>query len=391
MSLNGYDISAYQGALDINAVPADFVIIKSTGGDGYVNPNWRAQLAAAKAAGRLAGIYHFARDGFTAATAHSEAQWFIRNCADVLDGTVVVYLDWEGDNVGNVAYAKAWLDEVTAGTGVKPLIYASYATVTAYDWSSVANANYGLWESAYVLGYQKIQGYNPPSGRAPIPYWNTVAEWQYTSAGHLPGWPNDLDLDIFYGDATTWAAYAAMNGTITPQAATVTPMEEDIVATIDDLKNVLRDEDILANLAAHVWSGNGSWISNRRLGHNEYAETILGSLEDRILTELLPAALKDPAVLDAIASAVLNKEIPWHGFDGNVPTTGRTTTNLGTTISYSDANFVGLQNLVKAIQGTDPQVIAKAIVSLLPSPSSVDGKAVALELIKILNAGSSAA
>ena len=69
MPLNGYDISAYQGAIDISAVPADFVIIKATGGDGYVNPNWRNQLAAARNAGKLVGVYHFARDGFTNATA----------------------------------------------------------------------------------------------------------------------------------------------------------------------------------------------------------------------------------------------------------------------------------------------------------------------------------
>jgi lysozyme len=233
VTLNGYDISAYQGQLNPTAVPADFVIVKITGGDGYVNPNWQTQLNAARAAGKLVGVYHFARDGFTGSTAQSEANWFIQHAAPILDGTVVAYLDWEGDNVGDVGFAKAWLDIVTSQTGVKPLIYLSYATITAYDWSSVANAGYGLWESAYVLGYQKIYGYAPPAGRSPIPYWGTIAEWQYTSSGQLPEWPNDLDLDIFYGDANTWAAYAAKNGTITPQAAAVTPLDPNTQFLID--------------------------------------------------------------------------------------------------------------------------------------------------------------
>ena len=224
MTLNGYDLSAYQGALDPSQVPADFGTVKVTGGDGYVNPNARRQIAALRAAGKLVGIYHFARDGYTNATAHSEAQWFLANAGDLVDGHTMVVLDWEGDNATDVAYAKAWLDEVAAATGVKPLLYASYATINAADWSPVANADYGLWESAYVLGYQQINGYNPPAGLAPIPYWNTLAEWQYTSTGRLPGWPDNLDLDLFYGDASTWAAYAAKNGAVTPQGGGVTPI-----------------------------------------------------------------------------------------------------------------------------------------------------------------------
>lgn len=228
MTLNGYDISAFQGALNPAAVPGDFVIVKATGGDGYVNPNFRAQVQAARNAGKLVGIYHFARDGYTGATAQSEAAWFIRNAGDLLDGSVLAVLDWEADNQTDVAYAKAWLDIVTTQTGVKPVIYMSFATIKAADWSSVANADYGLWEAAYVLGYQQINGYNPPSGLAAIPYWSTRCMWQYTSVGRLPGWGDNLDLDIFYGDASTWAAYAAKNGTIQPASGgTATPIPED--------------------------------------------------------------------------------------------------------------------------------------------------------------------
>jgi lysozyme len=246
MPLNGYDISAYQAQLDPASVPGDFVIIKATGGDGYVNPSWRQQLAAAKAARKLVGIYHFARDGYTAATAHSEAQWFIRNAGDVLDGTVMVVLDWEGDNETDVGYAKAWLDEVTAATGVKPVIYMSFKTIQAANWAAVADADYGLWEAAYVLGYQRIDGYTIPGGRSAIPYWPSICMWQYTSSGFLPGWGSALDLDVFYGDATTWAAYCAKNG-VTLAATGTEPLtpEEDIMASIDDLKAAITSPEVL--------------------------------------------------------------------------------------------------------------------------------------------------
>jgi lysozyme len=238
MTLNGYDISAYQGSLNPAAVPGDFVIVKATGGDGYVNPNFRAQVQAARNAGKLVGIYHFARDGYTAATAQSEAAWFIRNAGDLLDGTVLAVLDWEADNETDVAYAKAWLDEVTAATGVKPVIYMSFKTIQAANWAPVANADYGLWEAAYVLGYQQINGYNPPAGLADIPYWSTRCMWQYTSVGRLPGWDDNLDLDIFYGDASTWAAYCAKNGVILAATGTTPTPEEDMPLTPDDAKLV---------------------------------------------------------------------------------------------------------------------------------------------------------
>jgi lysozyme len=231
VTLNGYDISAYQGSLNPAAVPGDFVIVKATGGDGYVNPNFRAQIQAARNAGKLVGIYHFARDGYTAATAQSEAVWFIRNAGDLLDGTVLAVLDWEADNQTDVGYAKAWLDTVTAQTGVKPVIYMSFATIKAADWSSVANADYGLWEAAYVLGYQQINGYAVPGGRSAIPYWSSICMWQYTSSGYLPGWGSALDLDVFYGDASTWAAYCAKNGVILAATGT-TPIPEDDMATV---------------------------------------------------------------------------------------------------------------------------------------------------------------
>ena len=37
--LNGIDISSWQTGIDLSVVPCDFVVIKATGGIGYVNPD----------------------------------------------------------------------------------------------------------------------------------------------------------------------------------------------------------------------------------------------------------------------------------------------------------------------------------------------------------------
>ena len=60
--LHGIDIASWQAGIDIAATDADFVIIKVTGGDSYVNPYWREWADATLAAGKLLAFYHFAND-----------------------------------------------------------------------------------------------------------------------------------------------------------------------------------------------------------------------------------------------------------------------------------------------------------------------------------------
>ena len=81
-------------------------------------------------------------------------------------------------------------------------------TVNGYDWSSVANGDYGLWNAGYYAG-STAMGYNPD---APIiggtGAWKFAALYQYTASGRLSGYSDDLDLNVFYGDHAAWDAYA---------------------------------------------------------------------------------------------------------------------------------------------------------------------------------------
>lgn len=45
---------------------------------------------------------------------------------------------------------------------------------------------------------------------------------------------------------------------------------------------------------------------------------------------------------------LFNFEVPWHGFDGNVPASGRTTTTLGTDLGWADARAAGLPSATAA-------------------------------------------
>lgn len=205
MSLKGIDVSSWQAGLNTGTINADFVIVKATEGTGYVNPTCDPMYQAAKAAGKKVGVYHFARNSVNSADA--EADFFVKNVQGYIKQAVLV-LDWE-DATHDVAWALRWLQQVEAKTGVKPLIYMSESVVNSHDWSSVANAGYGLWVAKY-RDYAADYNYDMAgAGATPsVKYWPFYAMWQWSSAGRLDGWGGNLDVNEFYGDGAAWDKYA---------------------------------------------------------------------------------------------------------------------------------------------------------------------------------------
>ena len=208
-SMSGIDTASYQ--CGIGRTSGDFRIVKATEGTSYTNPCMNSQIASNT--GEL-GLYHFASNGNWKA----EADHFIAKAKPYL-GTAVLVLDYEPSHP-DPQWAKSWLDYVYRKTGVRPMIYIGLYVENAYDWSSVANANYGLWISQYN-SYNSVWGYQPRSIYGSVRHWNSTAIFQYTSAGRLAGWGGNLDLNVFYGDQSTWRAYAAKDGKVlvTPNTA----------------------------------------------------------------------------------------------------------------------------------------------------------------------------
>lgn len=236
MALNGYDISNWQSGLDVAYVPSDFVICKATEGTNYVDPTCDGFIQKCYSIGKLSGVYHFARTG----SAKDQARFFVDNVRGYI-GKTLLALDWEnaGDYDTSVlsqgpGWAKEWLDEVHALTGVRPLIYMSMSVCREYDWSAVAG-EYGLWVAQYpdynATGYQSdpwTDGY----GSGAFGSW---AMHQYTSSGQLEGWFGSLDLNIFYGDAKAWESYATGGGYTKPATGdvkkkSVTKLAKEVLA-----------------------------------------------------------------------------------------------------------------------------------------------------------------
>lgn len=196
MSLYGTDQSNWQSN---QITEGDFIICKATEGTNYVDPTCDPKYQMNKAAGKLLGVYHFARPEWNSAEA--EAEFFVNNVRGYINEAILV-LDWESPNKWDVAWAKRWLDKVKELTRVKPLIYMSSSVTFEYDWSSVVAGDYGLW----VANYGNNDGTN--HGCPAVGYWGLVAMHQYTSV--------PLDKDEFFGDANAWRAYAGSKGESKP-------------------------------------------------------------------------------------------------------------------------------------------------------------------------------
>lgn len=211
MSLFGTDQSKWQAN---QVTEGSFILVKATEGCGYVDPTCDAKYQLNKQAGKLLGVYHYARPDL-GNTPEAEAQYFVDNIRGYI-GEAIMVLDWESANKWDVNWAKRWLDKVKDLTGIKPMIYMSSSFTFAYDWSSVVAGDYGLW----VANYGNNDGAN--HGCPSVGYWGIVAMHQYTSV--------PLDKDEFFGDENSWRAYAGASGSKPAPAPTPTKKSNEEIA-----------------------------------------------------------------------------------------------------------------------------------------------------------------
>ena len=199
--MNGIDISIYQRYIDLSKVACDFVIVKATEGRSTRDDCFYQHINNALNLNKLVGFYHFAHPENN--SPHDEVVNFLGTIKDYL-GKGIPILDWESNAKYNVAWAKEWLDEFYATTGIVPVIYMSESVTKTYDWSQVA-PKYPLWVAKY-RDYEPDYNYDMSKAGTPpkIGYWSKYIMWQWTSSGRLDGYSSNLDCDQFYGDREDW-------------------------------------------------------------------------------------------------------------------------------------------------------------------------------------------
>lgn len=206
--LKGVDISKYQGDVNFDLLrnAVNFVIIRSSYGNGYTDPKFTRNRDEARRTGMLCGFYHYAYPQYN--TPEAEADWFLGVVGTPQNGEILA-LDFEENYGDPVGWSLRFLDRVSSRlNGYKPLIYINLALNNSYDFTSVVKANYGLWLARW--------DYNI-NGPIPNTDWNVVAMRQYSNNENIAGVAGGVDANVFYGERDTYLAYGYKAPSTDPQ------------------------------------------------------------------------------------------------------------------------------------------------------------------------------
>ena len=205
--VSGVDVAGHQrpggAAIDWRSVGTvggqDFAYVKASEGDGWKNDFYDEDAKAATDAGLKVGAYHYARP---AEDPVAQARYFASVVNDGPATQLPPVLDLEVDEglgpVQLAGWTQAFLSELEARTGKRPMIYTY-----RYFWYERMNdtrafTSYPLWLAAYQN--------RPP---APVGGWDKLSFWQRSDSGRVVGINTPVDMNIFNGNAAQLGQFAA--------------------------------------------------------------------------------------------------------------------------------------------------------------------------------------
>ena len=220
--LLGVDISNWQAGINLGAVNPDFVIVKVTqdaGSYATTNQLYAEQIEQALALGRPTGAYHYVGggNGGTTEDAVAEADRFLAAVrATGHAGDVFYAIDWEAKENsawGNTGYLSVIVARVQTATGKPVLLYASSSS---YPWQVAQDYGCVPWVAQYAS--------DDPTGWDTSPWsdgsWNPEGRMhQYTGWGRVPGYADDLDLNVWHASEAALRALAPSGGAVAARSA----------------------------------------------------------------------------------------------------------------------------------------------------------------------------
>lgn len=183
----GIDVSHYQGNINWDQVARDgnvqFVYIKATEGSDLVDEFYLRNLYGAKRAGIPVGVYHFYRPNAGTIT---QIQNF-RAVAEPWQHDLIPIVDVEKRGKGPLSQfqgrLRAFLKEVEAFYGVKPIIYTGVNFYAAYLEGKFTE--YRFMVARYAEEF--------PGLSEDVP----IVLWQYTCKGQVDGIRGHVDRSVF--------------------------------------------------------------------------------------------------------------------------------------------------------------------------------------------------
>jgi GH25 family lysozyme M1 (1,4-beta-N-acetylmuramidase) len=201
--LNGVDVSNHQGSkIDWPQVAGAgyvFAFAKASEGTTFTDATYALNRSGANAAGLAVGAYHFARpagttDVASTSSAIAQADHFV-DVAQPRGGDLPPVLDLETTGGLSppqlVKWTQAWVNEVVARTGVRPLVYTSpsFWKTSLGDTTAFALAGSKLWIAHWTSSV---------SPTVPASNWGGFgwSFWQWSSCHAVPGIPTTcVDVD----------------------------------------------------------------------------------------------------------------------------------------------------------------------------------------------------
>lgn len=196
-TLFGIDVSHHQGIIDwkkVKAAGVQFVFLKATEGETFVDKRYASNRAGAKAVGIPCGAYHFFRPK---ASTTAQINNFVKTVGKLQPGDLPPVLDIEVPEDWKDIAVKArvqmildWLNAVEKKLGVKPLVYINNPMARDELASAAELGNYKLWLAHYT---------DRPAPRVPAP-WAGWTFWQYSENGVVDGVSSQAcDMNRFAG------------------------------------------------------------------------------------------------------------------------------------------------------------------------------------------------
>jgi GH25 family lysozyme M1 (1,4-beta-N-acetylmuramidase) len=175
-----------------------FAYIRASAGSLTSDARYLYNLAGAKAAGLVVGAYHYAVPDAAPGDAAAEAAQFLDN-ASPASGELLPALDLEESGglpaADLAAWARTWLEAVSAAIGVKPVIYTS-----PHVWALNTGDTTWFADNGYtVLWVADWRGMAAPE--VPAAGWGGAgwSVWQYSASGAVSGITGPVDLDVIAG------------------------------------------------------------------------------------------------------------------------------------------------------------------------------------------------
>jgi GH25 family lysozyme M1 (1,4-beta-N-acetylmuramidase) len=201
----GLDVSHWQGPIDwlqVAGAGNTFVFAKATEGTTITDVTYAINRAGAQGVGMELGAYHFARPGGSTdaartANAIAQADHFV-DVAQTTGGDLPLVLDLETKGgltqTALLTWTRAWLDEVSARTGVRALVYTSpnFWKTAAADSPTIAGAGSKLWVAHWTTNSAPL---------VPGSNWGGTGWtfWQWTDCTKVPGIAHCVDGDRVNG------------------------------------------------------------------------------------------------------------------------------------------------------------------------------------------------